>query len=470
MKKLFAFILITFLCAGFSSAQSNQDIIGTWNGKLSVEGVTLRLSFHITDTSGTLTAAMDSPDQGAYGIPMDACTFENGSVQITKAQIMGVYAGKLSDDKNNLTGTWTQGGREMELNLERGEKIKLNRPQEPKPPYPYLEEEVSFENKEGGAHLEGTLTKPKTGGPFPTVILISGSGMQNRDEMVFGHRPFWVLADHLTRNGIAVLRVDDRGTGQSTGEVMTSTTEDFAGDVKAGVDYLKLRDDIDKSKIGLIGHSEGGIIAPMVASSTDDVAFIILLAGPGVPGNEILTRQAIDIMRLEGNSENEVKCFGDLQKRILKVATKDISDENAIDEMKRIFKSWEEALPEEISQDLDSTMIFQMQQGFEQALMPWMRYFVAYDPRPALQMTKCPVLALNGEKDIQVYAKDNLAAIEEALKAGGNSNYRIEEIPNLNHLFQTCQTGAVTEYGNIDETFSPIALNIISEWISKVIK
>ncbi|MEE9441335.1 MAG: alpha/beta hydrolase [candidate division Zixibacteria bacterium] len=470
MKKCFAFFLIVLLCGNIAVAQSNQNIIGTWNGKLSVQEVTLRLTFHICDTSGTLTATMDSPDQGAYGIPMDSCVYEEGNIRITNTQIMGVYTGKLSDDKNSLTGTWVQGGMSMELNLERGEKVTISRPQEPKPPYPYLEEEISYLNEIGGSSLAGTLSKPKTGGPFPTVLLITGSGMQDRDEMVFGHRPFWVLADHLTRNGIAVLRVDDRGAGKSTGEVMTATSKDFAGDVKAGVEYLKSRDDVDKNKIGLIGHSEGGMIAPMIASESDDIAFIVLLAGPGVPGHEILTRQAIDIMKLDGKSEEEVALYGDLQKKILGVIVKDISNEEAVIEMKQIFKSWEEALPPEISQDLDSTMIFQMQQSFEQALLPWMRYFVAYDPRPALQKTKCPVLAINGEKDVQVYARDNLSAIEKALKEGGNSNYRIEELPDLNHLFQTCKTGAVSEYSEIEETFSPIALNIISDWIHKNIK
>lgn len=469
MKKFFSICLITIFTCGLSFASGDAPIVGTWNGSLSTQGIKLRLSFNITDSTGALTATMDSPDQNAFGIPMDSCIFANDTLQISMAAIVGQYLGVMSEDGNTIIGTWTQGGQSFTLNLERGDKVVLNRPQEPKPPYPYLEEEITYRNEDGDATLAGTLTKPKTGGPFTTVLLITGSGAQDRDEMIFGHKPFKVLADHLTRKGIAVLRVDDRGYGKSTGDIMNATTADFSGDVMAGVEYLKSREDVDKNSIGLIGHSEGGVIAPIVATETDDVAFIVMLAGTGLPGDELLTQQANDILKADSTiDENELKYYSELHKMMLEVVKSDLGKEAAMIELKTAFSNWKTTLPPDIKAEVDSTAEVKWQASFEQALLPWMRYFIAYDPRPALRNVTCPVLALNGEKDIQVAADINLSEIEKALKEGGNTNYRIEKLPSLNHIFQTCETGTVSEYGEIEETFSPIVMQIISEWIAKV--
>jgi len=465
MKRGIIVLVALWLTFGLAWPQNNKDIVGTWNGKLEVRGITMRVTFNITDTTGALTATMDSPDQGAYGIPMDSCLYRNDTVRITSAALYGEYKGVLSDNLNALEGTWTQGGMSLPLNLERGDKIVLLRPQEPKPPYPYREEEISYPNEKGKTVLAGTFTRPKEGGPFTATLLITGSGAQDRDESIFGHKPFAVLADYLTRQGIAVLRIDDRGVGGSTGDLISATTEDFAGDAAAGIDYLKSREDVDKGKIGLIGHSEGGIIAPMLAAQREDVAFIVLLAGTGVPGDEILAQQAADVMAADNNTEEELKAFLQLQKNLMNIAKKDIDTDSAMAEIKRMFIEWKAALPEEVLAKVDSTDQSQWEQSFNKALIPWTRYFMRYDPRPALQKVKCPVLALNGEKDIQVRADINLPAIETALKTGGHTQYRVGKLPNLNHLFQTCQTGTVSEYGNIEETFSPEALKIIADWI-----
>jgi fermentation-respiration switch protein FrsA (DUF1100 family) len=339
----------------------------------------------------------------------------------------------------------------LPLVLERTEKTpELHRPQEPKSPYPYRVEEVVYEN--AGITLAGTLTLPDSGAPFPAVLLISGSGAQDRDETMFGHRPFLVLADNLTRRGIAVLRVDDRGVGGSTGDLSQATSEDLADDVLAGVEYLKTREEINPQQIGLIGHSEGGIIAPIVAVQSPDVAFIVMMAGTGLPGEDILYTQGALIARANGVSEEEIAQNRVLQERLFAVLKQEQNDTVAEEKLREILDETE--LSEENKQTQIQTM-----------LTPWFRYFLTYDPAPTLMNVQIPVLAINGEKDLQVPPKENLQAIEEALEAGGNQDYTIKELPGLNHLFQTAQTGLPSEYAKIEETMSPSALTVIGDWI-----
>ncbi|MCZ8215835.1 MAG: alpha/beta hydrolase, partial [Cyclobacteriaceae bacterium] len=284
--KIFPTLLLTLLVSLTTLA---QGINGQWNGLLKVQGTQLRVVFNIKQTENGLSATLDSPDQGAKGIPTTASSFENGVLKIAIANLTVEYEGTLGSD-NIIVGTFKQAGQTFPMNLskEKVEKEKIVRPQEPAKPYPYYSEDVTFENKSAGISLAGTLTLPKKEGIFPVVILISGSGPQNRDEELMGHKPFLVLSDHLTKNGIAVLRYDDRGTALSKGDFKTATSADFATDVEAAMAYLKTRKEINKKKIGLIGHSEGGLIAPMVASRSKDVSFIVLLAGPGIPGDSIL--------------------------------------------------------------------------------------------------------------------------------------------------------------------------------------
>jgi fermentation-respiration switch protein FrsA (DUF1100 family) len=327
------------------------------------------------------------------------------------------------------------------------------RPQEPKPPFPYSQEEVACESLEPGVKLAGTLTIPDSQGPFPAVLLITGSGSQNRNEEIMGHKPFLVLADYLTRRGIAVLRVDDRGVGGSSAGPPTATSLNFAQDVLGGVAYLKSRKEVDPGKIGLIGHSEGGIIAPIAANQSSDVAFIVLMAGSGVKGEDILLEQGRLLMRANGASEELMQENTKVQKMLFSVI-KSTSDNKAAEKQMREFLST-------VTPAIRDTALAQM----NMALSPWMRFFVTYDPQTALRKVRCPVLAINGEKDLQVPPSQNLPAIENALRAGGNKDFKVVELPGLNHLFQTCKTGTVSEYGQIDETISPTALELMGSWI-----
>ncbi|MDZ7716434.1 MAG: alpha/beta fold hydrolase [Balneolaceae bacterium] len=288
MKKL----ILTYSFLLIASSLFAQDITGQWNGVLNVMGSQLELVFHIEETDNGYSATFDSPDQGAMGIPFSSASFSDDTLRLAASNISATYKGVLKAD--SLIGTWSQGGQSFPLNMSRNEvkKEEPKRPQEPEKPYPYYEEEVTFKNEKDSLTLAGTLTIPEKTGSYPAVILISGSGAQNRNEEILGHKPFLVLADHLTRNGIAVLRYDDRGTAESTGDHSTATSKDFAQDVISAIEYLQSREEIDSDNIGLVGHSEGGLIAPMVANDTDDVAFIVMLAGPGVPGKEISLMQA----------------------------------------------------------------------------------------------------------------------------------------------------------------------------------
>ncbi len=457
--------LLTLLFSTIALPYGNEAVEGIWQGTLKGAAGELRIVFKLSQgPEGILTATMDSPDQGAKDIPIDEVIFENGNLRLEIKVAMGVFEGKLTHDNLSIEGEWKQGGQSFALVLERiDEVVELLRPQEPKKPYPYQEEEVVYENKEAAVRLAGTLTIPRQEGPFPAVLLISGSGAQDRDETLLGHRPFLVLADYLTRHGIAVLRVDDRGVGKSGGNFALATSEDFASDVLAGVEYLKSRKEIDPEQIGLIGHSEGGIIAPMVAVQSQDVAFIILMAGTGLTGEEILYLQAALIARAAGASDEAIARNLSLQEQLFTVLKEE--PDNAVAE-KRLRTIYEDTISElELSEEEKEIAEASAEAEIKSILSPWFRYFLTYDPKPTLMKVKCPVLAINGEKDLQVPPKENLAAIKEALKAGGNQNYATKELSDLNHLFQTAQTGSPSEYAAIEETISPIALKIMSDWI-----
>lgn len=448
----------------------SQDISGQWNGVLNVQGTQLTLVFNIAKTDNGYTTTMDSPDQGAMGIPVNSTSFENSILKLEIAAAGIQYEATLSSN-HIFKGTFQQGGQSFPLNLLQGElqKQKINRPQEPKKPYPYHSEEVKFENTEAEAILAGTLTFPKKEGVFPVVILISGSGPQNRDEELMGHKPFLVLADHLTKNGIAVLRYDDRGTAQSTGNFDIATTVDFSKDVEAAINYLKTRPEINKNQIGLIGHSEGGIIAPMVAVKSKDVQFIVLLAGTGIPGHQLLLQQQELIGRSSGFSNANLQ----KDKKISQGAFNIVLNTNNIEVLKSKLTTYlKQTLLDDPNPEIPSGMSENqfVELQVNQLANPWMSYFIKYDPSLILEKIDCPVLALNGEKDIQVPAKVNLEAIKKALKKGGNTKFITKELQGLNHLFQECETGSISEYATIEQTFSPIALNEISNWIKEQIK
>lgn len=457
MKKITLAVLTSLISLTFFG----QEIAGQWNGILKVPGAQLRLVFNIQKTANSISATMDSPDQGAKGIPVSTSSFENSALKITVANLKIEYEGTLGKD-NIILGNFKQAGQSFPMNLSKDkvEKKALIRPQEPTKPYSYYSEDIIFENKKAGITLAGTLTLPKKDGVFPAVILISGSGPQNRNEELLGHKPFLVLSDYLTKNGIAVLRYDDRGVAASKGNFKTATSLDFSTDVEAGIEYLKTRKEINKSKIGLIGHSEGGIIAPMVASKSKDVAFIVLLAGTGIQGDQLLLLQQQLIGKVSGMSDEELQKNKLSNSKIYDIANKSTSTEQLQTNLTNYIKQNPNT---EKPAGMTDEEFLKLQ--VQQIATPWMHYFIKYNPAPTLEKVKCPVLALNGEKDLQVPPKENLTAIKEALSKGGNKNVTAIELPNLNHLFQECKTGSPQEYATIEQTFSPAALTEILEWI-----
>ncbi len=450
MKKpgivFFIFLTSLSICA--------QDISGTWNGILNVQGTQLRLVFNITKTENGYSSTMDSPDQGANGIPITSINYSNSilAIEISNAGIK--YEGTLNK-AHAFEGLFKQAGMSFPLVLNRGEVKKVSRPQEPTEPYPYFSEEIKFENTKDKIELAATFTRPTEKGKFPAVILITGSGPQNRDEELFGHKPFLVLADFLTRNGMAVLRFDDRGIGKSTGDFKNATTFDFAKDVEYAIEYLQKREDINKEKIGLIGHSEGGIIASIIASENKTIDFIVLMAGPALRGDKLLLLQKYKMETQMGIDKQLVaynqQIFAGAYKIIL---NEHINKELISDSLSKYFTSkYGQALPE-----------LQKMALIKQLTSPWMIDFIRLDPVVYLSKVNCPVLAINGSRDMQVPSKENLAQLEDVLK---NSKSRIKELPNLNHLFQECDSGAIGEYATIEQTLSPIALKEILNWIKK---
>jgi fermentation-respiration switch protein FrsA (DUF1100 family) len=463
--------LIFFICfLATMQLYGQQDINGPWHGILNIQGTQLRLTFNIKTIDGNLSATMDSPDQGAKGIPVSDISYQKNLLKISVNNAGINYEGTLSDD-GIIRGSFKQATYKSPMDLTRQEQVKKgqSKPQDPIKPYPYLSEDLTFENEKAGITLSATLSLPNEKGPHPAVILISGSGPQNRDSELLGHRPFLVLSDFLCRNGIAVLRYDDRGTGASTGNFQAATSMDFAQDVEAGIKYLLSRKEINHRKIGLIGHSEGGLIAPIVASNSNDVAFIVLLAGPGLPGDQILLLQQELILMADGASAADIAKTKNDNAKAFKIISKTHNDKKLEKQLTKHFNKIIDNDPNPKFQDGITKEKFVKLQ-VDQLTSPWMRYFISYDPRPTLQKVKCPVFAINGEKDLQVPPRENLKAIEIALAKGNNKKYHTKEMPGLNHLFQECKTGAPAEYASIEQTFSPTALKEILMWMSSIVK
>lgn len=456
MKKIGLLVLMIFW--GLSAFA--QDISGIWTGKLQVQGTSLRLVFTISKTDSGYRSTLDSPDQGAKGIPVTSTSFENSILKLEISNAGITYEGTLNEE-NTFVGSFRQGGQSFPMVLTFGEEERSPRPQEPVIPYSYHSEEVKFKNEEAGIELAGTLTLPRQSGNFPVVILISGSGPQNRDQELAGHKPFLVLADFLTRNGIAVLRFDERGVGESTGVFSEATTYDFAADVQAAIDYLLGRAEIDKAKIGLIGHSEGGIVAPIVGERSKEVSFMVLMAGSALRGDQLLLLQKDKIERQMGINEALIaanqEIFDGAYKLIL---DQDIAQSNLKEKLSDYFTSkYGPALPANQKEALVG-----------QLSSPWMLEFVRLDPAEYLAKVTCPVLAINGSKDIQVPSAENLGRMKAVFEESNNSDGSIKELEGLNHLFQECETGATSEYSTISQTISPLALNEILDWIKVQVK
>jgi len=436
------------------SAAGASSITGTWSGVLK-EIIKLRIVFHITEKDGIYSSTMDSPDQGAKGIPTASTILKNKKLTITIPQLSVVYEGKVN--KNFVDGTFTQAGKIIPLTLIRG-SVEINRPQTPKPPFPYHAENIYFDNAKAGIRLAGTFTFPEAGGKFPAVVLISGSGAQNRDEEIFEHHLFAVIADHLTRNGIAVLRYDDRGVGESKGVYHTASIQDFSTDALSAVAYLKTRSEVNPQKIGLIGHSEGGTIAFMLAGGGNDIAFIVSLAGSTIKGDTLINLQRELLSKAMGIPDKQIAENNELFTKMCAIIDKHTADSVSkypnlfVDELIPTKKKKDNAVRDEYINQLATVA------------SPEIYSIIKYDPTNDLQKIKCPVLALNGEKDLQVPADVNLGAVEKYVK----SKVSIKKYPNLNHLFQTAKTGLPAEYAEIEETISPQVLKDIEIWIKKI--
>ncbi len=446
-----------------------QNIEGTWNGILDIQGTQLTIIFNISNENDQLTTTMDSPDQGAKGIPTDNTSFVKDSLTIDASALGMKYTGKLSDDGLSIDGTFNQGPMSLPLVLskEKVEKKFNPRLQDPKD-FPYKQEEVKFKNEKAGHSLSGTLTLPEDGKFDKVVVLISGSGPQNRNEEVaqFNHRPFLVLSDHLTRNGIGVLRYDDRGVADSEGDFSSATSRDFADDVNAAVSYLSNRSDLINKKIGLVGHSEGGMIAPMVASENEDVDFITLLAGPGIPITELMLLQSEKVALAEGAPEEIVKANITTLKPVYEFMANnpELDKEELKINLKKIFKDGMQNFSDESRASMGDEETF-IDKNISGLMGDWFLYFIQFDPAKYLEKTLCPVLAINGELDLQVTAKENLAGIKKSLSEANNQRVTIKEISGQNHLFQTAKTGAPSEYDTIEETFNEETMVMITEWI-----
>ena len=433
------------------------QIEGYWKGEIDLGTLKLEMAFDIKAIENGYSATLDMPAQGAFDVPVDETSFQDGHLQLTMSAMDASYSGTLKDDV--IEGEFTQHGMTFTLNLAKAEKEEQQkaRPQDPLPPFNYHIEEVAFVNEKEGNTLAGTLTIPEGEGPFPAMVLVSGSGQQNRDEELMNHRPFWVIADYCARHGIAVLRYDDRGIGGSKGEVENATTMDFSYDAEAAFDYLRNRKEINASKVGILGHSEGGVINFMVAARRPEVAFLVSLAGPSVNGIEVLKEQQKAILRASGMTEEAVQFNCNTNAQMFDIIEASSSREEADSLLRQLVKGW--GYNEELTE-----------QTVRQMASPWMYYFLRYDPTEAIIKTNCPALLLNGSKDLQVIASQNLTGYEKIIAEYGKTNLTLRELPDLNHLFQHCETGSPNEYFEIEETISPEVLEMIVGFVKSLEK
>lgn len=473
MKKNSLLLIASFLLTLTAFAQPEQKFPGTWEGKLNV-GIELRIVFHLADDGqGGFSGTADSPDQSAFGFKCDTVVVSRDSIHISMKGLFAAFAGRLVSD-STIIGTFTQRAAIPLLLNKVDQPSQTKRPQTPQAPFPYLSEDVEYENAGKTLHYGATITIPKGNGPFPAAVLITGSGPQDRDETIMGHRTFAVLADALTKNGFAILRVDDRGVGKTTGQFKGATSADFATDVNASLDYLLSRPEVNKKKTGLIGHSEGGMIAPIVASQRKDIDFLVLLAAPGIKIEQLMAEQNAAILQSAGINQQAIAAYIPFYKNLMNLAVNSTDSTATIAAATALSQQWATAtapsLQKEMGFETDETRNEIVKNLMREFSGEWFRYFLAFDPQVYLQKVNAKVLALNGDKDIQVIAASNLPGIETALKKSKSKKYAVKTIPGLNHLFQTCKLCTIPEYGMLEETFSPAALQEINEWLNKYVK
>lgn len=453
--------LLTFFSVFLTlSIQVSAQYAGSWTGKLSVQGQQLPLVFHIEEDGATCSAKMDSPAQGAKGIPVSQCDKEDGEIILSLQNIGAKYTGKYVGGV--IEGMFKQSGLKFPLNLEPlQEEEKIIRPQDPLKPIGYIEQEVFFTNKSDQTALAGTLSIPENCENCPAVVLVSGSGAQNRDSEVFNHRPFAVLADHLAKSNIAVLRYDDRGMGKSKGDFAKGTTTTFTEDALAAITFLKAQSGIDSNQVGIIGHSEGGLIAIKLAAK-DEVAYTVLMASPAIPGAQILMGQQMAQIENTSLDPKQKKDLEEFVKGQMDVLLKSKTPVKARSGLNSFYKKNFKKLPPAV-RGMGLEKYSQIQT--KALASPWVLEFVKYDPRIDLSQIQVPVLAVNGEKDTQVNAEVNLASIKDGLNSAGNDEFTVEKLAGLNHLFQPAETGSVMEYERIETTLDPVFLNLVSSWI-----
>ncbi|MEP6990998.1 MAG: alpha/beta fold hydrolase [bacterium] len=448
-----------------AQADTTRDarFLGTWSGVLVIGVPTLRLVLEVTRSAGALTGTLESPDQGNARIPAQLAV-QGDSLVVRMPMVGATFTGALTSAGDTLRGPFIQAGRTGSLAMAHVAssivKVTSARPQEPSLPLPYRVTDVAFESVPG-VRIAGTLTEPQGPGPFPAVVLVTGSGPQDRDEALMGHRPFYVLSDYLTRRGIAVLRSDDRGVAKSTGVFARATTADFANDAEAAVRFLGTRPEIAHDRIGIIGHSEGGMIAPMVAARSADVAFIVMMAGPGVRGDSLMTLQTRAQLRLGGASATQQDSVTAFNAQVFRAVASAPDSAQARARASALEDEFIASRPGSEQAALRTSLA----SGLTQLTGAWMRGLLRYDPTSTLMRVHVPVLAINGTLDSQVPYREDLDGIAAALKAGGNKDYEIVALPGLNHLFQTAKTGAVGEYMGIEETIAPAALAQMGDWI-----
>ena len=462
MKKICTLLLI-FLVV-FSNANSQENIIGDWNGVLSLGGQQLSLIFHLEKVGTTYSGSMDSPDQKAFGIKADKVVFEKDTLDFIVSKIGLRFKGFWAD--TTISGEFTQGYFKTPLQLSRRkvEKKVVVKPQEPQAPFPYIEEEILFHHVTANFDMAGTLTLPEGEGVFPLILLISGSGPQDRNEEILGHKPFLIIADYLTKKGFAVFRYDDRGTAKSGGKFEGATSPDFASDAASALAYLKTRKDIDTTKIALAGHSEGAMIAAMIAANDPSINGIIMLAGPGIPGDQLLLMQQELIATVNQVSPDEIKENTLINRSLFEIIKPAKDIESATISVEKKLKKISKKLSKSALEPYGGKTEF-VAQNLAAFVNPWMYYFLRYDPAVDLKKIKCNVLALNGNKDLQVPSKVNLSAIELNINNTGKIK-QVIGMPNLNHLFQNCSTGNITEYGEIQETISPEVLEKMNGFLT----
>jgi pimeloyl-ACP methyl ester carboxylesterase len=454
MKNIPIIVLLALSCQAILSQQNSESsdpYPGLWLGVMQIsEQMSMQLAFEIQQSeNGAYSAKLNVIEQKAFDIPMDICEIKNDSIHIRFEAAGITYKGFYSRQEDKISGTYAQGGGQFTLNLHRVDKLitEVERPQTPVRPFPYDEEEVSFENEKAGISLAGTLTKPSGGTKLPAVVLIAGTGRNDRNQTSMGH--FLLLSDYLTRQGYAVLRYDKRGVGQSGGDYGQATTYDFADDAESGMKYLASREDIDRSSIGFIGHSEGALIAPMIASGNKDVAYIIMMGGIGIQGKELLLLQSEKMAVINGVPREEIDEITEKNSILYDIAMQESNDSILVQKLR------------EADPGITGEMLNMLR-------WDWFRTFLSLNPDEYLSKVECPVLGITGEKDVQCPPEENLAAMERSLQNAGNRHYELKSLEGLNHLFQTAETGSHYEYEQIAEIIAPDALKLMLDWMDQL--